>query len=197
MPKNEIRGPFKSTPPLIPYFVTPSANSWMQLMIRAVQSTTQPQMLRVSFVTVSPQSYRESTCLHSFHKIKEEPPRRPLLILDTRSLLKGNPMNGNGGIRIVTFPHGVQHSQDNPVGARYTTWADPYLDRGKEESALFRVVDGSARPNVSRVTADNPSKGRRLDRYRREVKPMRQNRNHTKEKKEIVNLQSVSSSRYR
>jgi hypothetical protein len=46
-------------------------------------------------------------------------------------------MNGNGGIRIVTFPHGVQHSQDNPAGTRHITWADPYLDREKEESALF------------------------------------------------------------
>jgi hypothetical protein len=137
MPKNEIRGPFKSAPPLIPCFVTPSANSWIQLMIRAVQSTTQPQELRVSFVTVSPQSYREPTYLHSFHKRKEEPPRRPLLSLDTRSLLKGNPMNENGGIRIVIFPHGVQYSQGNPVGTRHITWAEPYLDKEKKNQPYF------------------------------------------------------------
>jgi hypothetical protein len=115
-------------------------------------------MLRVSFVTVSPQSYRESTCLHSFHKIKEEPPRRPLLILDTRSLLKGNPMNENGGIRLVTFPHGVQHSQDNPVGARHTTWPTHILIEKKKNQP---ILSGRCAGQTIRVTCHSrqPLKG--------------------------------------
>jgi hypothetical protein len=48
----------------------------MPLMAGAIPPTTQPQTLLVGFVTVSPKSYRESTCSSPSSKMKEEPPRR-------------------------------------------------------------------------------------------------------------------------